>query len=77
MNNEAEALTNKVLGEPEMTEPTTSEPTTGEPTATPTLTLEVAGILPIDHENSDTQIGFLLMADGTVRWTQLHEATEQ
>jgi hypothetical protein len=64
MNNEAEALTNEILG----------EPTTGEqqPTA-PTLTLEVAGILPIDHANSDTQIGLLLMADGTVRWTQLHD----
>ena len=68
MNNEAEPTTG---------EPTTGEPTTGEPAATPTLTLEVAGILPIDHENSGTQIGLLLMADGTVRWTQLQEATEE
>lgn len=69
MNNEAEALTNEILGEP-----TTGEPTAGEQQPTvPTLTLEVAGILPIDHANSDTQIGLLLMADGTVRWTQLHD----
>ena len=67
MNNEAEALTNEILGEPEMA---ASE-------QQPTLTMTVAGILPIDHENSDTQIGLLLMADGTVRWTQLHEATEE
>ena len=63
MNNEAEALTNEILGEPEMT---ASE-------QQPTLTMAVAGILPIDHETSDTQIGLLLMADGTVRWTQLHD----
>ena len=66
MNNEAEALTNEILGEPEMTA------NEQQPSA-PTLTLEVAGILPIDHETSDTQIGLLLMADGTVRWTQLHD----
>ena len=66
MNNEAEALTNEILGEPEMTEPAANE-------QQPTLTMAVAGILPIDHETSDTQIGLLLMADGTVRWTQLHD----
>ena len=64
MDNEADALTNKILGEPEMTE---QQPTN------PTLALEVAGILPIDHETSDTKLGLLLMADGTVRWTQLHD----
>ena len=68
MSNEADALTNKILGEPEMTEQ--------QPTA-PTLALEVAGILPFDHDTSDNKLGLLLMADGTVRWTQLQEAAEE
>ena len=43
----------------------------------PTLTLAVAGILPIEHDTSDNKVGLLLMADGTVRWTQLQEAEEE
>ena len=43
----------------------------------PTLTMAVAGILPIEHDTSDKKIGLLLMADGTVRWTQLQETTEE
>ena len=46
-------------------------------TEQPTLTLAVAGILPIEHDTSDNKVGLLLMADGTVRWTQLQEAEEE
>ncbi len=61
MNEEAEALTNKILGEPEMTE---------QPEM-PILTLGVAGILPVENGDSETSIGLLLMEDGNVRWVHL------
>ena len=54
-----------------------TEATTETTTEQPTLTLAVAGILPIEHDTSDNKVGLLLMADGTVRWTQLQEAEEE
>ena len=59
---------------PKMTDQTAATETSTEQ---PTLTLAVAGILPIEHDTSDNKVGLLLMADGTVRWTQLQEAEEE
>ena len=39
----------------------------------PSVTLPVAGVLPISLDESDLTVGLLLMADGNVRWTELHE----
>jgi hypothetical protein len=46
---------------------------TEESVAGPTLTLNVAGVLPIDTPNDADNIGLALMADGTVRWVSLPE----
>ena len=40
---------------------------------TPTVTMAVAGVLPVSLDDSDRKVGLLLMADGNVRWAELHE----
>jgi hypothetical protein len=63
MNPDAKNLTNKILGEPEMTE---------QPEM-PKLTLGVAGILPVENGEQEPTIGLLLMEDGNVRWVHLQQ----
>jgi|SaaInlV_125m_DNA_1040241.scaffolds.fasta_scaffold13926_6 hypothetical protein len=70
MNTEADRIQKAYEGKT-MTESTETTETT-ETTEGPTVTIKVAAILPIENED-DTKVGFLLMADGSVRWSVLEE----
>ena len=51
----------------------TEEQRMTEEQETPTVTMAVAGVLPVSLDDSDRKVGLLLMADGNVRGAELHE----
>jgi hypothetical protein len=71
MNNIIEANSTDTTESETMTD--TNETEAPTKTEGPTLTLSVAGVLPIETPDSETKIGLALMLDGTVRWVSLND----
>jgi hypothetical protein len=74
MNNIIDANSTETTESETMTDP--SDPFAPTKTEGPTLTLSVAGVLPIETPDDETKIGLALMIDGTVRWVSLNDDTD-